>query len=222
MCEYVSTVCTDRLLTSSDPVEAFLLDAECVRRWCQKTLATSRGRLSSWLARGIAHVGSAPLQYELARLQALQLVARALVAAASESGSPAAGDLGDAERLAHAARVLAWLTAVQERGGGGRGFACATGRYSSEQEWRSVVAKRRDGAAPLTLCLAETRTAVARHGVEEEGAAYPPSTPERMVAALFLAGSTDPVALHAKLALLSYMLLDGAFVPEASVVAGLQ
>ncbi len=35
-------------------MEAFLLDAECVRRWVQKLLAVSRGRLASWLARGLS------------------------------------------------------------------------------------------------------------------------------------------------------------------------
>ena len=35
MSALVAQVCSDRLLTSSDPVEAFLLDGECVRRWVQ-------------------------------------------------------------------------------------------------------------------------------------------------------------------------------------------
>lgn len=52
-------MCADRLLTSSDPVEALLLDVECVRRWVQKLLAVSRGRLASWLGRGLASLGSA-------------------------------------------------------------------------------------------------------------------------------------------------------------------
>lgn len=34
-------VCSDRLLTSSDPVEAFLLDGECVRRWVQVRCAVA-------------------------------------------------------------------------------------------------------------------------------------------------------------------------------------
>lgn len=56
--DYVSDVCADRLLTSSDPVAAFLLDGECVRRWCQKTLAISKGRITSWLGRGLGFIAS--------------------------------------------------------------------------------------------------------------------------------------------------------------------
>jgi E3 ubiquitin-protein ligase HOS1 len=54
-------VCSDRLLISSDPVDSLLLDGECVRRWAHKLLAVSRGRLASWLARGLgaASVGGA-------------------------------------------------------------------------------------------------------------------------------------------------------------------
>ena len=44
-------------MNSSDPVEAFLLDAECVRRWVVKALAVSRGRLAGWLARGLSAPG---------------------------------------------------------------------------------------------------------------------------------------------------------------------
>lgn len=42
--------CSDHLLTSSDPVEAFLLDAKCVRRWVRELLALSCGCLVGWLA----------------------------------------------------------------------------------------------------------------------------------------------------------------------------
>jgi hypothetical protein len=56
--DHVVDVCADRLLTSSDPVQAFLLDGECVRRWCHKTLAVSKGRLTSWLGRGISFIAS--------------------------------------------------------------------------------------------------------------------------------------------------------------------
>ena len=59
VCPPHAQVCADRLLTSSDPVEALLLDGECVRRWVQKLLAVSRGRLASWLGRGVASLGSA-------------------------------------------------------------------------------------------------------------------------------------------------------------------
>jgi hypothetical protein len=54
-------VCSDRLLILSDPVDSLLLDGECVRRWAHKLLAVSRGRLASWLARGLgaASIGGA-------------------------------------------------------------------------------------------------------------------------------------------------------------------
>lgn len=56
--DYVHDVCSDRLLTSSDPVEAFLLDGECVRRWCQKSVTISKGRVTSWLGRGLGFIHS--------------------------------------------------------------------------------------------------------------------------------------------------------------------
>lgn len=52
-------VCSDRSLTSSDPLQAFLMDVDCVRRWVQKLLSVARGRLAAWLSRGLGFAGSA-------------------------------------------------------------------------------------------------------------------------------------------------------------------
>lgn len=310
-------VCSDRLLTSSDPVEAFLLDAECVRRWVQKLLAVSRGRLASWLARGLSaaapggsggagerqgcgqgfseegkaawpgspngkqpdrararasasccvcrspwtlrspgctcvsalcaermHLSLGALapcllgmrcpcfatglsvveQYcctlllagvtakELGRLQMLQLIAEALAnqsgaappaaAADGTTGSAAGGGSGTAQagaapaepaelaeacRLAACARVLAWL------GQAGSGFDRPAGRFFSEQEWRSVAAKRREGASAAGvggLFLADLAAELVRQGLPEATLAYPPPTPDRLLSALFLAPPT--------------------------------
>ncbi|KAL4434490.1 hypothetical protein ABPG75_000931 [Micractinium tetrahymenae] len=214
--DYLAEVCSDRLLTSSDPVEAFLLDAECVRRWVQKLLAVSRGRLASWLARGLSGAalggGSAGVMAkELGRLQMLQLIAEALAhqpgaapapagASAGTTGgfvgagsggtgsaAPAAAEpaeLAEARHLVACARVLAWL------GQAGSGFERPAGRFFSEQEWRSVAAKRREGAAAAGvggLFLADLAAELARQGVTEAALAYPPPTPDRLLSALFLA-----------------------------------
>lgn len=145
---------------------------------------------------------------ELGRLQMLQLIAEALAhqpgaapAAASgdgTAGSAAAGggaaapaepaELAEARRLAACARVLSWL------GQAGSGFDRPAGRFFSEQEWRSVAAKRREAAAAAGvggLFLADLSAELARQGVAESALAYPPPTPDRLLSALFL---TPPAA----------------------------
>lgn len=47
------------------------MDGECVRRWVQKLLAVSRGRLASWLARGLSSAGGAGALPFVARRRAL-------------------------------------------------------------------------------------------------------------------------------------------------------
>ncbi len=149
---------------------------------------------------------------ELGRLQMLQLITEALAsqpgaappaaaadgaagsAAASSSGTAQAGaalaepaELAEARRLAACARVLAWL------GQAGSGFDRPAGRFFSEQEWRSVAAKRREGAAAAGvggLFLADLATELARQGLPEATLAYPPPTPDRLLSALFLAPPT--------------------------------
>ncbi|PRW59389.1 E3 ubiquitin- ligase HOS1 [Chlorella sorokiniana] len=251
--DYVAEVCSDRLLTSSDPVEAFLLDGECVRRWVQKLLAVSRSRLASWLARGLASLSSAGLlPKELARLRMLQLVAEDLqpqggapqqaqhAQQAQQAAEPA--EVTEARRLVQCAQVLTWLAGQQG------GFERPTGRFFSEQEWRSVAAKRRDGAAAAAggagLFLADLAADLAALGCD--GIAYPPPSPDRLLSTLFLSGAAggsaaspagkagagaagsssssggSEAAFRAKLALLAYYLADGGFMQPGAIVQGLQ
>lgn len=227
-------VCSDRLLTSSDPIEAFLLDGECVRRWAAKKLSVSQGRLSSWLGRGLAALGGSPVvPKELAKLRMLQLVFRALAqpapaaAAFGAAGRAAAGqqqqqqqaaaattELAEAERLAHCAHAAVWLASQP------LAFDRPSGRFSSEQEWRTVAAKRRDAAGPPSLFLSDMLATLAAHGVP--ALAYPAPSTDRLLAALFTAGSAGREALHAKLALLAYHLLDGGFMAAEAITEGLK
>lgn len=181
---------------------------------------------------------AALLSKDLARLQMLQLVAEALppraeggAAGAAAASEPA--EVAEARRLAQCARVLAWLAQQQSPG-----FDRPTGRYFSEQEWRSVAAKRREGAAAggATLFLADLAAELAAHGCD--AGAYPPAAPDRLLASLFLGAApaaaaakggtaaggsgTSSGALNAKLALLAYYLADGGFMQPGDVVAGLQ
>ena len=94
------------------------------------------------------------LSKELGRLRMLQLVAEALhpqqrAADGSSTQQPAAAaarssELAEAVRLVQCAQVLTWLGQQQQRA-----FDRPTGRFFSEQEWRSVAARRRDGAATV-------------------------------------------------------------------------
>jgi hypothetical protein len=131
----------------------------------------------------------AVLAKELGRLQMLRLVAAALqrppaaAAAAAAEPAAAAGELAEAARLVQCAKVLAWLSQQ------GMAFDRATGRYFSEQEWRSVAAKRREGAAAAAaadsgLFLSDLAAELARHGIDTR--AYPPPSVDRLLTSLFL------------------------------------
>lgn len=116
-----------------------------------------------------------------------------------------------------------------------------------------MAAKRREGATAAGvggLFLADFSAELARQGVPEASLAYPPPSPDRLLAALLLApagsGSTAPAAaaakpggkaavpapapapatslaagLDARMALLAYYLADGGFLPHAEIVQGL-
>ncbi|GAB4815684.1 hypothetical protein N2152v2_002730 [Parachlorella kessleri] len=221
--DYVTDVCGDRLLTSSDPVQAFLMDGECVRRWCHKAIAISKGRLTSWLGRGLGFISSSgTLPKEIAKLRALQLVVQALSPSAEQgqqAGSAAAegAEVQEVTRLLQCGLVLAWLS--QQEGLEGR----PTGRFSSEQEWRGVASKRRDGAgagasAGQSLFVADTLAALAQEGVP--GLQYPLGSAEKLVGVVFLLGCTSHHAWLAKLSLLAYWLADGAFLQPHQLAAG--
>lgn len=176
------------------------------------------------------------LPRELARLQMLQLVAEALqpprpegaaasAAAAAAAAAPESAELAEAGRLVRCARVLTWLAGAQ------LAFDRPTGRFFSEQEWRSVAAKRRDGAAAAAggtgLFLADLSAELAGAGVD--ALAYPPPSADRLLSTLFLGGAAASAGgsggergLHVRLALLAYYLSDGGFMQPADIVQGLQ
>ena len=179
------------------------------------------------------------LSKEQSRLQMLELVVEALQPQAAEGGSGGStagsagqqpgAELAEATRLVRCAQVLAWLGRQQ------LAFDRPTGCYSSEQEWRSVAAKRRDGASGAAggLFLADMAAELAARS-SIEALAYPPSSADRLLSTLFLgsgasssgsggAGSDrEAAALHASLAVLAYYLADGGFMAPTALVAGLQ
>lgn len=207
-----------------------MLDGECVRRWAAKKLSVSQGRLSAWLGRGLAALGgSSVLPKELAKLRALRLVFTALAqptpaVAAAQFGAgsrmaqqqqqPVLPELAEAERLTQCAHAAAWLASQP------LDFDRSSGRFSSEQEWRTVAAKRRDGAGPLGLFLTDMLASLAAHGVP--ALAYPAPSTDRLLSALFCMGAAENNALLAKLALLAYHLLDGGFMAPEAIVEGLR
>lgn len=219
-------VCSDRLLTSSDPVEAFLLDGECVRQWASKKLAVSHGRLTGWLSSGLSSITGSRMVVpkEFSKLQVLQLVFEALaqppqqpyMLAAVPAAPPAheLPELREAQRLAQCAHAVAWL--MHQPGL----FERPLGKFSSEQEWRSLATRRRNACGPLGLFLTDMVAALGQHGVPS--VPYPASTTEKLLLSLFMVGQTSQEALHAKLALMSYHLLDGGFMPSDAIVDGLR
>lgn len=115
--------------------------------------------------------------------------------------------------LVQCAEVAAWLSS--EKLANYR----PSGRYASEQEWRSIFSKRRDNAAPDTLFITDILASLADFGVDN--VQYPPSSLERLLPMLFLSGSTSLPAWHMKLAVLTYCIVDGGFLHAEAAVTGL-
>ncbi len=242
--DYVADVCADLALTSPDPAAALLRDGEAVRRWAAGAAAAGRQRLAGWLALGLPALGGlrGAVAAEAGRLRALALLAEALGApgggggalpapdaagrrrraadaaatAAAAAPPPSSEELLEARRLAQAAAVLEWLSCAP------LAHARASGRFASEQEWRGVAHRRRDAARAAGLgATFWSELAGAAGAAGAEPPPYPPPGPERLVAALFLAGDSSEEALRAKLACLAYYLADGGFLPPADLPAEL-
>ena len=75
-------VCSNRALTSSDPLEAFLLDGECVRRWVQKQLlvAQRRAAIDAETATSAVHARAPPAPTPAADVALARAAADAAVA----------------------------------------------------------------------------------------------------------------------------------------------
>ena len=78
--DYVQEVCTSRVLVSSDPVDAALLDGSTIEQWCKAAIHRCRDRVLQQLNAGLLerHQQSAILQQESGCVNALLLIVRAL------------------------------------------------------------------------------------------------------------------------------------------------
>ncbi|KAK9824980.1 hypothetical protein WJX81_002675 [Elliptochloris bilobata] len=208
--DYVVEVCSDRFYTSSDALEAYLLDGECVKKWAAGALV----QVHSWLSTGLVRPGGVDvgaLRSQLGRTNSIVLVLRALAApvpappaaappAAAAAEAPHGGDLEDALRLQQCLQVLDWCAAVQ------LSDAWAARRWRSEPEWRAAVSQRRGAAHPLPTFL---QRLLQRLGLVGSAAfSYPPASLEKAVAGVFLSGGAGEATWQDKLALLLYLLSD--------------
>ncbi|KAK9828966.1 hypothetical protein WJX72_003102 [[Myrmecia] bisecta] len=208
--DYVQEVCSDKFFASSDPEEAYLLDGNCVKQWCNHALQRSADRLRLCLSQNLNQGPSAGLSGQAGSIGALVETLEALAqpddTAMTEHARPAAdSDLVKAKRLQQCLQVLQWVRQ--------QGLATdrKSGRYPSEQQWRSTLNKRRDASQPIDLFLHDMLQALKTQH-DAMGFQYPPASVEKAIAGLFLEGSTHPAAWHAKLAMFLYLLLDTGLI----------
>ncbi|KAG2435928.1 hypothetical protein HXX76_007123 [Chlamydomonas incerta] len=228
--DYVEVVCADRHLTSNDPLEAYLLDGGFVKAWAAACLARAEQAATSALTADMAFhsfQSSGQLQGQLAQTRVLVAVLRALdrIRAAAAGGTAAGGNAGGAagDRLSvkeelrqavlleQAFQVMDWCA----RQGLAEPRAAATGRFGSYPEWSRAVNARRARAAPRPLFLDSLLQSLSLSG------AYPASSVQHMLHTLLLVvRDPEPAAWAAKLALLSYFLLDAGVLEGAGAAAG--
>ena len=201
----------DETMSSSDPLQAFLLDAQCIRRWLQRTLQVTKARVVSALGHGLGADGAlGSLSRAVSELAALDAVAVALETAVPGDGA-AAADGREVQRVLQAARAGLF---VARAGFGGR----PPPNFASEAEWKGLVGRRRaalragpEASSQETLLCADAATDLTlEHGVES-GVAYPTPALDGLVHALFLSGDTGTAAYHAKSRFLFLHLVDGGW-----------
>ncbi|EIE19378.1 hypothetical protein COCSUDRAFT_44718 [Coccomyxa subellipsoidea C-169] len=216
--DYVVEVCSDKYCTSSDALEAYLLDGECVKKWCHSALEREHSHILQGLTRGLASLATkGDLYRHVGRLISLVSILEALGQPSEPSGAAQTQDSRElilAKQLYQCALVLEWVAQHVAQAGGG------PGRYASNQEWRTAVNKRRNAAQPATPFLQDLLQELAsQHGFFhwEQGVTalqYPPASLEKAVQGIFLNGATDRAAWHSKLALLLYYLMDAGLSPS--------
>ncbi|KAG2433091.1 hypothetical protein HYH02_012794 [Chlamydomonas schloesseri] len=229
--DYVEVVCADRHLTSNDPLEAYLLDGGFVKAWAAACLQRAEQAATSALTADMAFhsfQASGQLQAQLAQTRVLVAVLRALdrIRAAAAGGAVAsgAGSAGTGDRLSvkeelrqavlleQAFQVMDWCA----RQGLAEPRTAAAGRFGSYPEWSRAVNARRARAAPRPLFLDSLLQSLSLSG------AYPASSVQHMLHTLLLVvRDPEPAAWAAKLALLSYFLLDAGVLEQQQPQQGL-
>ena len=78
--DYVQEVCTSRVLVSSDPVDAALLDGSTIEQWCRHAISISKTRVLEQLNNNSLGrlQNSAILQQEVGCINAVVLIVEAL------------------------------------------------------------------------------------------------------------------------------------------------
>lgn len=211
-------VCSDPSISSADPVEAFMLDGECVRSWALSELERCEADLVSLLRsvgrpdRGSGAAGAASRVVVAAGV--LELVFRGLAPVPPAVPREAPGSLGsspEADRAANAslcARAVRWV--VDALPGGWE--PVGAGRFRSAPEWRAACSRRRElGFDRLGELLASLRVS---HGVQD--ALYPPGDhPDAFLRPVLLSGLAGGAA--ERLSALLYYLADAGAAPPAAL-----
>lgn len=118
----------------------------------------------------------------------------------------------ESNRLLQTAKIMHWLSTQQLL------QTNPSGRFSSHSAWQGTVSLRKTGAGSSPLLLTELIDSVMQYDVD--GISYPPASPESFITTLFLSGNASSNAFHAKLALLSYCLVDANFLKAPDLVKG--
>ncbi|GIL89720.1 hypothetical protein Vretifemale_17493 [Volvox reticuliferus] len=221
--DYVEVVCADRYLTSSDPLEAQLLDGGFVKDWAQGRLKRAEDVIEAALGSdaALSTFQSSQLQQQLAQMRMLVSVLRSLdrirtVAAggmwAGTSTSPVAstdavpdrlsvkGDLQRAILLEQALQVMDWFARQHLLGPGSN-----PGRFGAHMEWRRLVSRRTAKAPHRPIFLDELVQSL------ELRSSYPELSKAQMLKSVLLKSrDVDAATWRNKLALLLYYMMDAA------------
>lgn len=118
----------------------------------------------------------------------------------------------ESNRLLQTSKIMHWLSTqelLQKN---------PSGRFSSHTTWQGTVSLRKSGAGTSPLLLTELIDSVMQY--DTDVISYPPPSPESLISTLFLSGNATSDAFQAKVALLSYSLVDANFLKAPDVVKG--
>ena len=232
---------TRPLISTPTPTLHHLATPQCIVQWLQSSLAAVRHDMHAALtSQPLSALSSSHLiPRNVAKLRTLVLVAESLALHAkgsllSSSTTRATTTttttgialveslVEESHRLLQAGQVMQWLS--------GEGLPSATqpcGRFKSQESWARTLELRRSGAAAsqhdsttqkIGLFLDELLGNLTSHAGMEVPPPYPPPSPENLIVSLFFSGgsgsgsgATSQEALYAKLAVLSYYLVDSDF-----------
>ncbi|KAK9848099.1 hypothetical protein WJX84_012262 [Apatococcus fuscideae] len=212
--DFVWEICANPTMASSDPLEAYLMDWQCLRDWSKEVLIDTRKDLQQQLA---ANLPSEILALAASRLQArMTQLEPILKILASPNNDHAVAtdalslqdrlvsdiDYCEGQQLQMCIKVFHLLMTLEVD------LRDSAGRHGSHQEWRRTVDQRKDAAGSQPLFLMTLLARLADQGMK--AMAYPPSSLGAAVKTVFLNNTSKLTTSnqHARLALLQYLLLD--------------